>query len=72
MLSTHYHTDHCADLAALLFARRSPHLQPRPPLTIYGAPGLVCLIEKLTEAWPWLGSKDYEMQLVELALMSWC
>jgi len=67
VLLTHYHTDHCADLAALLFALRSPHLQPRPPLTIYGAPGLVRLIEKLTEAWPWLSPKNYERNLIELA-----
>ena len=33
VLLTHYHTDHCADLAALLFALRSPHLRARPPLT---------------------------------------
>ena len=67
VLLTHYHTDHCADLAALLFALRSPHLSPRPPLTIYGAPGLKRLLEKLTEAWPWLSPKDYELHLVELA-----
>ena len=40
VLLTHYHTDHCADLAALLISLRSPHLNPRPPLTVYGAPGL--------------------------------
>lgn len=67
VLLTHYHTDHCADVAALLFALRSPHLSKRPPLTIYGAPGLERLLEKLTEAWPWLQPKDYELNLVELA-----
>ena len=67
VLLTHYHTDHCADLAALLFALRSPHLTPRPPLTIYGAPGLKRLIEKLTEAWPWLSPKNFELHLIELA-----
>tara|TARA_R110002094_G_scaffold119128_6_gene114374 strand:+ start:1819 stop:2574 length:756 start_codon:yes stop_codon:yes gene_type:complete len=66
VLLTHYHTDHCADLAALLFALRSPHLQPRAPLTIYGAPGLKRLLQKLTEAWPWLSPKNYELNLVEL------
>lgn len=66
VLLTHYHTDHCADLAALMFALRSPHLQPRPKLTVYGAPGLSRLMEKLTEAWPWLHPKGYERQLVEL------
>ena len=67
VLLTHYHTDHCADVAPLLFALRSPHLSPRPPLTIYGAPGLRRLIERLTEAWPWLAPKGYELRLVELA-----
>jgi len=66
VLLTHYHTDHCADIAALLFALRSPQLCNRPPLTIYGAPGLRRLVEKLTEAWPWLASKGYELRLVEL------
>lgn len=66
VLLTHYHTDHCADLAALLFALRSPHLSNRPPLTIYGAAGLKRLVEKLTEAWPWLQPKDYELRLVEI------
>jgi ribonuclease BN (tRNA processing enzyme) len=66
VLLTHYHTDHCADVAALLFALRSPHLSNRPPLTIYGAPGLERLLEKLTEAWPWLSPKDYELRLCEV------
>jgi ribonuclease BN (tRNA processing enzyme) len=66
VLLTHYHTDHCADLAALLFALRSPHLSPRPPLTIYGAPGLKRLLAKLTEAWPWLSPKNYQLNLIEL------
>ena len=65
VLLTHYHTDHCADLAALLFALRSPHLRARPPLTVYGAPGLERLVEKLTEAWPWLEPKGYQLDLVE-------
>ena len=66
VLLTHYHTDHCADLAALLFALRSPPLSPRPPLTVCGAPGLERLFGKLTEAWPWLAPRSYELRLVEL------
>ncbi len=66
VLLTHYHTDHCADLAALLFSLRSPHLNPRPPLTIYGSPGLKRMVQLLTEAWPWLSPKNYELHLVEL------
>ena len=65
VLLTHYHTDHCADLAALLFALRSPQLSARPPLAIYGAPGLRRLVAKLTEAWPWLEPRGYDLDLVE-------
>ncbi len=65
VLLTHYHTDHCADLAALLFALRSPQLVKTKTLRIYGAPGLQRLVEKLTEAWPWLEPKGFELELVE-------
>ena len=40
VLLTHYHTDHCADLAALLFALRSPQLAKTRPLRIYGLVGV--------------------------------
>jgi ribonuclease BN (tRNA processing enzyme) len=66
VLLTHYHTDHCADLAAMLFALRSPHLARSSPLVVYGAPGLRRLVGKLTEAWPWLEPRGYELQLVEI------
>lgn len=67
VLLTHYHTDHCADLAALLFARRSPHFAGCPPLQIYGAPGLRRLVELLTRAWPWLEPRGYDLALHEIA-----
>ncbi len=67
VLLTHYHTDHCADLAALLFALRSPHFAGRPPLLVFGAPGLQRLVDKLTEAWPWLAPRGYELVLHEIA-----
>ena len=66
VLLTHYHTDHCADLAALLFALRSPVYEGRAPLHVYGAPGLCRLVEKLTEAWPWLAPRGYELALHEV------
>jgi ribonuclease BN (tRNA processing enzyme) len=40
VLLTHFHTDHCADLAALLFALRSPRFGGRGPLHVFGATGL--------------------------------
>lgn len=66
VLLTHYHTDHCADLGPLLFALRSPQFAGRPPLHVYGAPGLVRLVDKLTEAWPWLQPRGYELHLHEV------
>lgn len=66
VLLTHYHTDHCADVAPLLFALRSPHFAGRQPLHLYGAPGLRRLVEKLTEAWPWLQPRGYELELHEV------
>lgn len=66
LLLTHYHTDHCADLAALLFALRSPHFAGRGPLHVFGAPGLVRLVDALTAAWPWLSSRPYRLVLREI------
>jgi ribonuclease BN (tRNA processing enzyme) len=66
VLLTHYHTDHCADIAALLFALRSPHFEGRKPMHLYGAPGLERLVRQLTQAWPWLEPRGYELELHEL------
>jgi ribonuclease BN (tRNA processing enzyme) len=66
VLLTHYHTDHCADLAALLFALRSPHFAGRAPMHVFGAPGLARLVETLTAAWPWLAPRGYELVLHEV------
>lgn len=67
VLLTHYHTDHCADLGPLLFALRSPQFAGRAPLRVFGAPGLVRFVDKLTEAWPWLQPRGYELELHEVA-----
>lgn len=40
---SHYHPDHCLDLAALLFARRNPELRRKPPLEVIGPAGLLDL-----------------------------
>ena len=67
VLLTHYHTDHTADLAALLFALRNPTYRGRPPLRVAAAAGLRAWLADLTRAWPWLESKgDYELVLDEL------
>ncbi len=67
VLLTHYHTDHCADLAALMFGLRAPTFAGRPPLAVYGAPGLKRLVDLLTQAWPWLEPKGYELELREIS-----
>ncbi len=56
VLLTHAHPDHCADLAALQFALRSPALQPRArPLEVIGHAGVLLVALRLRNAWPgWL------------------
>ncbi len=66
VLLTHYHTDHCADLAALLFALRNPRYAGRAPLRLFGAPGLRELVARLCGAWPWLEPRGYELQIGEI------
>ncbi len=66
VLLTHYHTDHCADLGPLLFALRSPLFAGRGPLHVFGAPGLQRLVDTLTQAWPWLAPRGYELHLHEV------
>ncbi len=68
VLLTHYHTDHTADLAALLFALRNPRYRGRPPLRVLGGAGLREFVAHLTRAWPWLDPRgEYELSLEELA-----
>lgn len=66
VLLTHYHTDHCADLAILLFALRNPRYQGRRPLRIIGHAGLKKLLTDLERAWPWVSAKGYELQVEEV------
>lgn len=69
VLLTHFHTDHCADVAALLFALRNPRYQGRPPLRLWAAAGLHEWLAHLTAAWPWLAPRagDYALQAREIA-----
>lgn len=51
ILLTHFHTDHVADLAPLLFALKNGSAQPRTrPLTLLGPPGLLQHLNALAEA----------------------
>jgi len=64
---THYHLDHCLDLASLLFALRIPGRPPRAPLIVYGPPGLKRLYRRLNSALSgWLAPRDYALRLKEL------
>ncbi len=69
VLLTHFHTDHCADVAALLFALRNPTYRGRPPLRLWAAEGLRAWLAHLTAAWPWLTARgdDYTLEVKELA-----
>lgn len=49
---THFHPDHCLDVAALLFARRNPALAGAlPPLEICGPRGTAALLANLQKVW---------------------
>ena len=54
VLLTHFHTDHCADVAALLFALRNARYADRPPLRLAASTGLEAWLTALNDAWPWL------------------
>jgi ribonuclease BN (tRNA processing enzyme) len=58
---THYHADHCADLAPLLFALKNPLYSGRRPLKIVGPVGLVSLLDALRAAWgSWISPDAFE------------
>jgi len=64
---THYHLDHCLDLASILFALRIPRPARTRPLTVYGPPGLKRLYRRLNQAFHgWLTPRGYALILKEL------
>ena len=66
---THYHLDHCLDLASILFALRIPRpdASRRKPLFVYGPPGLKRLYRLLNKAFSgWLAPRSYPLLLKEL------
>lgn len=66
---THYHLDHCLDLASILFALRIPRPDSArtKPLTVYGPPGLARLSRRLNQAFHgWLTPRGYALRLKEL------
>ncbi len=64
---THFHLDHCLDLASILFAYRLPQLKRRKPLTVYGPPGLRRLYQRLNAAFSgWITPRGFRLVLREL------
>lgn len=64
---THYHLDHCLDLASLLFAMRLPQPARTTPFTVYGPGGLTQLYRRLNRAFHgWLEPRTYRLKLREL------
>lgn len=67
MFLTHYHLDHCLDLASILFALRIPDPSRHKPLYVYGPPGLKRLYRRLNGAFNgWLAPRSYPLILKEL------
>lgn len=65
---THYHLDHCLDLASILFALRIPDPARTKPLTVYGPRGLKRLSRHLNTAFNrWLEPRTYRLTLRELS-----
>jgi len=64
---THYHLDHCLDLASILFALRIPEPTRTKSLVVYGPPGLKRLYRQLNHAFHgWLTPRSYGLALKEL------
>lgn len=64
---THFHLDHCLDLASILFAYRLPQLRRKKPLGVYGPPGLRRLYARLNRAFHgWLSPRGFRLTLTEV------
>ena len=64
---THYHLDHCLDLASILFALGIPEPRRTKSLIVYGPPGLKKLYRQLNRAFHgWLTPRSYGLALKEL------
>ncbi|MBI4342441.1 MAG: MBL fold metallo-hydrolase [Candidatus Omnitrophica bacterium] len=65
---THYHLDHCLDLASILFALRLPDVGRRKPLMVYGPPGLTRLYRQLNTAFHgWIAPRGFRLILKEVS-----
>lgn len=67
VFATHFHTDHIADIAALLFAYIIPDVERTEPLTLYGPPGMKKLYDNFVVAYgDWLIPRTYDLAIEEL------
>ncbi|MFH1845436.1 MAG: MBL fold metallo-hydrolase [bacterium] len=67
VLLTHFHLDHCADLAPLLFALRSPLLEATRPLHLVGPPGLTRYLDGLRQLYGrWMTPLRRRLELTEI------
>jgi len=64
--STHYHADHCADLAAILFGFEVPSAPIPPSLTLIGPPGHADFLKRLEALYPGLAPKRLPRTAVEI------
>ena len=67
ILFSHFHLDHCAELAPFLFATKYPGFDRQKPLTLVGGTGLSELLDRLNHAYGRsLGLPDEMLQVLEL------
>lgn len=67
ILLSHFHLDHCAELAPFLFATKYPGFNRKKPLTLVGGVGLTALFEKLNTAYDnTLDMPEGRFQIIEL------
>lgn len=64
--STHYHADHCADLAAILFAFEVPAAPAPSGLTLIGPAGHADFLGRLEGLYPGLAAKRLARTVVEI------
>lgn len=67
ILLSHFHVDHCAELAPFLFATKYPGFERKKPLTLVGGTGLAGLLTNLNMTYDHtLELPDNTLQVVEL------
>ena len=67
VLLSHFHLDHCAELAPFLFATKYPKFDRKTPLTLVGGTGLSRLLDHLNQAYDnTLEFPENRVQILEL------